>query len=174
MNYVDQNLIRDEIVIFQTGLHWMTLMGSTLFAGFLLIIATGLIASGDGNISLLGVCSALLACGIIGISILRRSSVEMAVTNKRVIIKSGFLRRRSLEIYLQKVESIAVDQGLMGRMFGYGSIVVGGTGGTAEPFHKVRSPLEFRRRVQEQSEAITKTQSLTGLSGNSASPFPHP
>jgi hypothetical protein len=59
------------------------------------------------------------------------------------------LRRKTIELLLPKIESVSVDQGLMGRMFDYGTIVVRGTGGTAEPFKTVRSPLEFRRQVQQ-------------------------
>jgi uncharacterized membrane protein YdbT with pleckstrin-like domain len=82
----------------------------------------------------------------------------MAVTNKRVIIKTGLLRRRTFELLLSKVESIGVEEGLMGRMFGYGSVVVRGTGGTPEPFANVGHPLEFRRQVQQQIEASDQKQ----------------
>jgi uncharacterized membrane protein YdbT with pleckstrin-like domain len=61
------------------------------------------------------------------------------------------IRRHSLELLLRQVEGIRVDQGLLGRVLGYGTIVVGGTGGTAEPFPEIASPLEFRRQVQMQS-----------------------
>jgi uncharacterized membrane protein YdbT with pleckstrin-like domain len=73
---------------------------------------------------------------------------EFAVTNKRLIVKVGVLRRRIVEMQLSKVEAIAVDQSLLGRIFGYGNIVVTGTGGTKEPFSAISSPLKFRRAVQ--------------------------
>jgi uncharacterized membrane protein YdbT with pleckstrin-like domain len=79
----------------------------------------------------------------------------MAVTSKRVIMKVGLLRKRTVELFLPKVESVRVEQGLLGRMLRYGDIVVRGTGGTAEPFKNVRLPLEFRRQVQQQSENLT-------------------
>jgi uncharacterized membrane protein YdbT with pleckstrin-like domain len=80
----------------------------------------------------------------------RRNATEMAVTNKRVLIKQGILSRRTLELLLQKVESIAVEESFMGRIFGYGTVVIRGTGGTPEPFTRMASPLQFRRHVEEQ------------------------
>jgi uncharacterized membrane protein YdbT with pleckstrin-like domain len=93
-----------------------------------------------------------LAC-LVGLTLflaafIRRRSCEFAVTTKRVIIKVGLVSRRSVEILLAKVEAITVDQTLLGRIFGYGSITIIGTGGTREPFHLISDPLEFRRQAQ--------------------------
>lgn len=73
---------------------------------------------------------------------------EFAVTSKRVLIKRGFIRRHSLEILLAKVESIGVDQSPLGRLLGFGTIVVSGTGGTKERFKNISRPLEFRKNIQ--------------------------
>lgn len=78
-------------------------------------------------------------------------TTEFGVTNKRVIVKTGFIRRHTLELLLRQVEAISVDQSLMGRLFGFGSITLTGTGGVREEFHRVVSPLEFRRRIQAQT-----------------------
>jgi uncharacterized membrane protein YdbT with pleckstrin-like domain len=101
-----------------------------------------------------GVGFALIVIGsiILGIAVLRRNATEMAVTNKRLIIKVGFLTKRTVELFLGKVESVGVEQSLLGRVLGYGSLVVRGTGGTNEPFSHVSNPLEFRRQVQHQIE----------------------
>jgi uncharacterized membrane protein YdbT with pleckstrin-like domain len=90
---------------------------------------------------------------VIALAVISRNATEMTVTNKRVIVKVGLFRKQTIELFMSKLESVRVEQGLLGRMLGYGSIVVRGTGGTAEPFKNVRSPLEFRRQVQQQSEA---------------------
>ena len=66
------------------------------------------------------------------------------------MIKTGFIRRNSLETLLTKVEGIQVNQGMLGRILNYGTIIVKGTGGTSNPFHKIDAPLEFRKKVQEQ------------------------
>jgi uncharacterized membrane protein YdbT with pleckstrin-like domain len=84
-------------------------------------------------------------------SYINYTSSEFGVTNRRVLIKVGFVRRRSLELFLQKLEGIGVDQGILGRIFGYGTITVTGTGGTKEVFRAIAAPLEFRRMVQQQT-----------------------
>ena len=68
---------------------------------------------------------------------------------KRQIIKVGFISRRTLEMNLNKIESVNVDQSFWGRIFGYGTIVVIGTGGTKEPFAGISNPMAFRRKFQE-------------------------
>jgi uncharacterized membrane protein YdbT with pleckstrin-like domain len=83
----------------------------------------------------------------------RRSSSEFVVTNKRVLVKTGFVRRHSTEILLRQVEGITVDQGILGRMLGFGTIVVEGTGSDRTPYKGIASPMEFRLAVQEQIEA---------------------
>jgi uncharacterized membrane protein YdbT with pleckstrin-like domain len=85
----------------------------------------------------------------------------MAVTNKRVLVKTGILSRRSIEIMLAKIESIVVDQTLAGRMFNFGTIIVRGTGGTPEAFNRIAHPLEFRRKVQEQIDRLPETRTAT-------------
>jgi uncharacterized membrane protein YdbT with pleckstrin-like domain len=89
-------------------------------------------------------------------ALIARSAAEFAVTNKRVIFKEGFVYRRTAEMFLSKVESVGVDQTILGRIFGYGSIVLRGTGGSTEPFHKIARPLEFRRQIQEQIAKLSE------------------
>lgn len=82
---------------------------------------------------------------------LRRATSEFAITNKRVVIKVGLISRRTLEMNLSKIESVNVNQSLLARLLGYGTIVVIGTGGTREAFHDIADPLIFRRKFQELS-----------------------
>jgi uncharacterized membrane protein YdbT with pleckstrin-like domain len=81
---------------------------------------------------------------------IRYATSEFAVTNKRVIVKIGLIYRQTLELVLTKVETIRVEQSIMGRIFDFGTIVVSGTGGTKEPFKDIASPLKFREQVQSQ------------------------
>jgi len=83
---------------------------------------------------------------------------EYAVTNKRIIMKTGWIQRRSIEIFLEKVEAIYIDQTLLGRLFGYGTVIVVGTGGSKDPFLYVPSPLQFRKKAQQQIDEITQIQ----------------
>jgi uncharacterized membrane protein YdbT with pleckstrin-like domain len=165
MSYVDNNLISGEKVLYKTGLHWVVLLGPAVVGGFfgltgLALLIGSMREKNDSARELAAAGSFLMvvAAACIFAGIIRRKGTEMAVTNKRVIIKTGLLRRRTFELLLSKVESIGVEEGLMSRMFGYGSVVVRGTGGTPEPFANVGHPLEFRRQVQQQIEASDQKQ----------------
>ncbi len=163
MGYVQQNLNPGERILYTTHLHWIVLFRSilvdTLFStAGLALVAWGIVGKHPerGEAQVAGIAGLLLLLAgnvILAIAAVRRNATEMAVTNKRVIIKVGFLTKRTVELFLSKVESVGVEQTLVGRMMGFGSISVRGTGGTNEPFSHVANPLEFRRQVQDQLEA---------------------
>lgn len=98
----------------------------------------------------------------------RVRSAEFVVTNRRVMIKIGVLQRRTVETMLSKVEGISVDQGLVGRLFDYGTITVTGTGGTRESFEDIAAPLEFRRQVQGQLARLEDQRLSAGRAGEAA------
>lgn len=150
MSYVDQNLLPDETVRYRAHLHWAIYIWPVFFVilGLLVLGAAGQDAKGQsgfgGVLFFVGAVMLLLAW-------VRVKTSEFAVTDKRVVIKVGLIRRRSLELLLRQVEVVGVTQSIIGRIFGYGAIVIGGTGGTKEPFASISHPLEFRKQVQIQS-----------------------
>jgi uncharacterized membrane protein YdbT with pleckstrin-like domain len=164
MSYIDKNLVPGETLAYKTGCHWIVMFwpvvgGAVLgFVGFA-FFAGGWMATRNGGryegamvwgaLALLGAVT-LLAGGVI-----RRFATEVAVSNKRVLIKTGLLARRSTEVLLPKVESIGVDESFLGRILGYGSVIVRGTGGTFETFDKIAHPNELRRQVQQQTGSLT-------------------
>ena len=79
----------------------------------------------------------------------RYKSTELAVTNRRVVVKFGFISRRTLEISIAKIESVRVEQGIIGRMFDFGSLTIAGTGSTHEPLQGIADPLGFRRACMD-------------------------
>ena len=87
---------------------------------------------------------------------LKYRSTELAVTNKRVITKTGLIQRNTTEMFLEKVESIQVDQGILGRICDFGSITISGTGGDKSPVNNVSQPLEFRRAFMTAVDATRK------------------
>jgi len=156
MGYVDQNLEAGEVVRYRTKLHRAILVLPTIavvFAGIPgLTMTIAAISSKEmeyaSRVAIAGVC-VFAICGIaLGVVILRRATSEFAVTSKRVIIKVGAVSTKTFELFLNKIESVGVDQDLFGRMFGYGTIVIRGTGGGLERFVCIVDPLEFRKRVQ--------------------------
>jgi len=153
MSYIDKNLISGEKIVYRTGLHWSVLLGPVILA---VIIASGgvvCLLQRDTNFLYAGAVLLVVAFVIVVAAMVKRSAVEMAVTNRRVIIKTGLASRRSLEIMLAKVESIGVVEPTMGRILGYGTLTIHGTGGTPEPFSRIAHPSEFRREVQQQIDA---------------------
>jgi uncharacterized membrane protein YdbT with pleckstrin-like domain len=119
--YIDNNLIKDEVVVLETTYHWIIFC--SLRAVFTLFIAP----------------------------LIDKHTDEFAITNKRVIIKRGWLNRKTFEMNLSKIESVNVDQGILGRILGYGTIRIVGSGGTREVFPNIRKPLDFRKKFQEMS-----------------------
>jgi uncharacterized membrane protein YdbT with pleckstrin-like domain len=144
MSYVDNSLIPDEQVVFRTRLHLVIFFIPVVLLGISIwLFVYGFQVAAE---SVLGLA---LLWGLV--KYIDYASSEFAVTNKRVIIKVGVLRRRTVEMLNTKVEAVSVNQGLLGRILGYGNIVVTGTGGTNEAFNGISSPLEFRRAVQAHS-----------------------
>ena len=149
MAYVDKHLLSGERVVYRSRQHLVVFIGPVL----LLVIAIIPLVISRRN-AMLVLASILFVAGLIWLvaRAIARASAEFTVTNKRVVVKLGTIRRRAIEMLLSKVEEIAVDQGVVGRMLGYGTVVIVGTGGSKEVFMLIANPLEFRRQVQEQIE----------------------
>jgi uncharacterized membrane protein YdbT with pleckstrin-like domain len=159
LSYAEKHLIAGETVHYETRLHWIAMVGHALIAVVLGLIGGSLLlipwssAKGEAAPAALrwtGAAFVLAGAIIFGAGLLRRSATEMAVTNKRVIVKSGLANRRTIELLLPRIESIAVEEPAMGRLLGYGTVIVRGTGGTPEVFPQIARPLEFREQVQRQ------------------------
>jgi uncharacterized membrane protein YdbT with pleckstrin-like domain len=86
----------------------------------------------------------------------RYKTTELAITTKRVIVKFGLIRRRTIEININKVESIQVDQEILGRVFNFGTLVISGAGNPQAPVAGISSPMDFRRAfIEAQDQAKT-------------------
>ena len=139
-----------EQIEYRTTLYWLVFV-----VPILLLIAAIWLFSLGGNIAKILAYILMVGVLVTGLSaVIERRTSEFAVTNKRVLIKTGLIRRHSLETLLSKIESIGVAQSLLGRILGFGTIVISGTGGSKEPFHRIADPMMFRRRVQEQIAAM--------------------
>lgn len=81
-------------------------------------------------------------------------TTELAITSKRVIVKFGFIRRSTIEININKVESIQVDQDVLGRMFNFGTLIISGAGTPQAPVAGISEPMEFRKAfIEAQDQA---------------------
>lgn len=140
MGYIESNLLADEKIIYKARLHGI------IFVKPVALIVLGVIFLFIQPI----IGSLVVVIGVVAVipPLIDYLSSEFGVTNKRVIIKMGFLRRRTVELLLRQVEAISVDQSVLGRMLDFGSVTLTGTGGVREVFHNISAPLEFRRRIQ--------------------------
>ena len=151
MKYVEQVLQPGETVIYATSLHWLVYLRAIvllIFAVVCLVVAAGM-SDEIAKLVLKIVAAAFVLLALLSAvgALIRRSTTELAVTDKRVIFKTGILQRHSMEMNRSKVETVGVDQSILGRMLGYGTIVVRGTGGSFEPIPFIGDPLTFRSHI---------------------------
>jgi uncharacterized membrane protein YdbT with pleckstrin-like domain len=131
-SYVESVLIPGEQVLYEGHISGWALLPKIALGVLLLPVGIGLIV--------------LLWAFIL------YKSTELAITNKRIIAKFGFISRSTVEINLSKVESIQVDQGLLGRMCDFGTIRVHGTGSTLAPVPDISEPLAFRNQFAQATD----------------------
>jgi uncharacterized membrane protein YdbT with pleckstrin-like domain len=169
MSYLDDHLLDGEQIVYRARLHWIIFGGAIFMValGFALALALQAIQPGYWylGLALVGI-GLLLAIG----PAIRYVSSEFAVTDKRVLAKHGFIERESIETLLSKIEAISVDQGIVGRVFDYGSITITGTGGTEESFPRISQPLEFRRQIQSQVVALEERRGTPSLAQGNPQP----
>jgi uncharacterized membrane protein YdbT with pleckstrin-like domain len=151
MSYVKSVLQPGENIRYMTDIHW-----KVYFPGFLLLIAAaavylfGLQSVARGASVAWHVIAGVLflaAAVMLFLGWFKRLTTEVAVTDKRIIYKRGFISRYTIEMHLDKVESVDVDQSVLGRILGYGDIIIRGVGASLEPLHDIESPIEFRSHV---------------------------
>jgi uncharacterized membrane protein YdbT with pleckstrin-like domain len=148
MSYIENTLMDDEEMVHITRLHPIILLMPAA--------ATSLLAGSFAIVDSIPYAQIVVAILLFG-ALWRLSdrlifflSSEFGVTSKRVLGKTGFIRRTSLDIVLGKVEAIRLSQSILGRVLNYGDIEVTGTGGTEEVLRFIPDPLAFRKVVQEQ------------------------
>ena len=158
-SYVETIVGPGEHILHVGRVSLWSILSSLLGGTFLIVVAIGLllvpVGSPDVTHALAGIAAALGAILIV-IALVRRSSTELAVTNRRVIAKFGLVARRTVEMNLAKIESVRVEQTVMGRLFGFGSIIVTGTGSTMDPIQFIADPIAFRQAIQAATDALPK------------------
>ena len=132
-SYVEGALTQGEQVVHVGHVSWWALW-HLLVLGVLLLPAFGL-----GLVFLIQ-------------AYIRYKTTELAITSKRVIVKVGFIRRNTVEINLAKVESVQVDQDVLGRLFDFGTLIIGGAGDPQAPIRGISSPMAFRKAFMEAQE----------------------
>jgi uncharacterized membrane protein YdbT with pleckstrin-like domain len=132
MSYIDESLIEGETIVHRARLTWWSQAGIIIIGIVLLVAVVGLFF--------------LVAAYV------RMKSTEIAITNKRIIAKFGFISRSTVEINLDKVEALRVEQSMWGRFLNYGTILISGVGSTIDPIRSIADPLVFRRKFMEATD----------------------
>jgi uncharacterized membrane protein YdbT with pleckstrin-like domain len=152
VGYVERHLLPGERVLYRTRLHWGLFIKPTLLilAGISLTVLLRQVPDPPW-LWMVGAAVTVIGLGWALVNYVEMMTSEFAVTTTRLIFKIGLISRYTTELLLSKVESIGVQQGLMGRLLNYGDLTVTGTGGAREVFRRVRDPIGFRNHVQQAS-----------------------
>jgi uncharacterized membrane protein YdbT with pleckstrin-like domain len=168
MTYLSKMLLPDERIVYIATLHWiifvpglcLTALGG--FFGFYSYSIVGVLF-GPAMIAVVGrlIAGGAFVCALAGLALLigavvRQSATELAITNRRLIAKYGFISRSTFEIMINRVTGANFDQTVMGRLLGYGTILVHGAGGDISPFDVVTNPQLFQRALMDVLEQDRK------------------
>jgi uncharacterized membrane protein YdbT with pleckstrin-like domain len=169
-SYVESNLGKDETVKYSARVslwkHWFSFLIGGFFALLALMGFASSLSSKSGAGSWIGAKSGavllLIALAVFVWPLIARTTTELVITNKRLIAKFGFISTQSIEIRFDRIESVRVNQSLMGRILNYGDIVVTGTGSTFDPIPNIAGPMKFRAALNQQMEANPGSGSAAG------------
>jgi len=160
LGYVEKNMMEGERLFVAGRLHWIIFSKAIVFCAVsagLLIYSLKTSMAGEAQVSLLvrnaGILVLIPALWYCIDGFIKHQSTELAVTSKRVIAKFGFIKRSTIELNHSKVESFHVDQSVLGRIFGFGTLHINGTGGGITPIPNISDPLGFRRKAMEAIDA---------------------
>lgn len=129
MSYIEESLSTGEEVRALFKLHWVAKLPMVLW---IILIITIPIAVWEW---------------------LRLRFTEMGVTNKRVILKTGIISRHSEEMKLSSIETVEIEQGILGRILGYGTVKVTGKGISDLVFTRINDPLDVKRKIESVNPA---------------------
>jgi len=165
-SYVQNSLVNDETILHEGSLSAWPYTLKILTVIILIPVYIAFVAVYWSSVSLwqydLRILLAILSIPVlIGIMVfvdlrVKFKSTELAVTNRRVIAKFGFIRRRTFELNVDRVEAIQVEQGIWGRIFGFGTLRIAGAG-NFDPIPNISAPLAFKKAVMESQEASRLT-----------------
>ena len=159
-SYVDSVLADGGRIVYRAAIsHWKFFL--SYFAGSLFLMAAlgAYLASGSHTDASLVMVAILLAIGLAVMlsAVIRRNTTELVLTDRRIIMKRGLVSRDTVELNLNKVESLHVNQSLMGRFLDYGDVTVVGTGASLEPLRGISRPLELRKKLSGIAEVAPQT-----------------
>jgi hypothetical protein len=147
-SYTEATLQPNERPLHQTTIHWMALSGSVIGAVLSLIVIVPIAMFAAWRDFYWAWLLLVIPAGILLSAAVTVKTSELVITDRRVLIKVGFIQRHTFEMFISKIESVAVFQSMLGRLFNYGTVEIRGTGGSAESFATIAAPLPFRDAIQ--------------------------
>jgi uncharacterized membrane protein YdbT with pleckstrin-like domain len=152
MGYVEKVLQPGEQISYRGRLHWVVYLSGIVMVFLAAATALGSIFVLQERVASVGVLLLSVLLLVLGLYQIVRAwftvvNTEIIVTNRRIIFKTGFISRSSIEMNLDKVESVLVRQGILGRILDFGTLVIRGVGAGLEPVANVAAPLEFHKHV---------------------------
>jgi uncharacterized membrane protein YdbT with pleckstrin-like domain len=161
MGRAKEYLSSKERIVYETHLHWVLFLEAVSYIGIAILIS-GIAYKYGGSYEKFIHYLSLPFWAYGGIKFLlewiQHTSADFIVTNSRVIIKVGVLNRSSLSIPLTKIESIEIDQTLIGQLFGFGSVHITGTGTATSKFEYITAPGTFRQKIQQATSLLENAQ----------------
>lgn len=151
--YIDQQLVPGEYLIYKCKIHWQIWISPIIWSLVLGPIILGIFLQG-------GIGGAFLFAFILFIiwlsAYMRYTGTDLAITNKRVICKFGFIWRKSYEINLDKIEGVILEQSVLGRIFDCASVVIRGVGTSSAPVPYILDFREFKQKLMMECESHRK------------------
>ena len=149
--YIDDILQPGEKVLYSTNAHWIFYLPAIAawLVALALLVLSRMVATDTPMLICLSLAAivAIFALYKMSTAWCHRWTTETDVTNLRVVHKTGFIKRRTFEMSLDKVESVDVNQSILGRLLNYGNVTVRGVGEGAETIQTIASPLDFRNHI---------------------------
>ena len=148
MRYIERILQPGEKLLYSGTIHWVVYVPAVILA-LVAVALLSLVQQGPtGTGFLIGSAAVWLAAGVMFFSAwFKRWTTEIDVTDRRVVYKRGFVKRHTIEMNMDKVESVDVDQTVMGRILNYGDVTINGTGEGWETLHRIGAPLDLRNQI---------------------------
>lgn len=147
-SYTAATLQENEQPLHHTAIHWMALSGSIIGAVLTLIVILPIAMFAAWKDFYWAWLLLVIPLGILASAIVTVRTSELVITDRRVLIKVGFIQRHTFEMFISKIESVAVFQSMMGKLLDYGTVTIRGTGGSSESFGTIAAPLQFRDAIQ--------------------------
>jgi uncharacterized membrane protein YdbT with pleckstrin-like domain len=165
MSYIRSSLGANETVHYIAHFHWIRY--AVAYGALIISIVLGIFLRLSSESFLVGIVPPVIGVIIFLSIMLPIWTTEIGVTNQRIIYKTGLISRDTNELQLRSIEEVSMQQGVLGRILGYGRIEIHGTGEEEIVLPNLGDPLELRTALQE---AIGDVQRTTEPVSSGAAP----